>query len=185
MTTPLRILGISGSLRKESYNKKLLDAAKALCPDGAEMTLLDWANVPLFNQDLEMNPPQAVTEVKAAIRAADAIVFATPEYNYSIPGPLKNLIDWASRPYGDSAWQGKPVAVIGAAFSRGGSVRAQMALRQCFLFLNMPPVQSPEVFVTDFAHTFDAEGRYVDEDGKKAIRQVLENLVALTTKLKG
>lgn len=181
----LHILGIAGSLRQASFNKRLLTAATKLCPGEAAIDVLDWSAAPVFNQDLETNMPQAVLDIKQKIRAADAILFVTPEYNYSIPGPLKNLIDWASRPYGDSAWQGKPVAVMGASPGRLGTVRAQMALRGCFLFLNMQPVQSPEVFVGSAADKFDAEGNFTDEEGKKVVVKLLEELITLTKKLKG
>ena len=112
METPLNILGIAGSLRKSSYNRGLLRAARQLAPEGVSVEIFDLDGIPLYNQDDDGNPPARVMEFKERIRAADAILFVTPEYNYSIPGVLKNAIDWASRPYGDSAWEGKPVAVM-------------------------------------------------------------------------
>src|SRR5262249_33710140 len=114
MDTPLTFLGIAGSLRRASYNRAALRAAQALVPDNVTLAIHDIGTLPLFNQDSETAPPPALVDFKRAIRAADAIVIATPEYNYSIPGVLKNAIDCASRPYGDSAWTGKPVAVMGA-----------------------------------------------------------------------
>src|SRR5690349_9580060 len=143
----MMILGISGSLRKGSYNRMALNAARQLLPDGASLVTFDLEGISPYNQDLDATPPARVIELKKAIRAADAVLFVTPEYNYSIPGVLKNAIDWASRPYGDSAWKGKPAAVMGASISALGSARAQYHLRQCFVFLDMPSVLQPEVMI--------------------------------------
>ena len=172
------ILGIAGSLRKESWNKGALRAAQALCPEGARIQLCDIAGLPHFNQDEEKNPNPAVAECKKAIRAADAILFSTPEYNYSIPGVLKNAIDVASRPYGDNAWNGKPCALMSAAMSMGGGVRAQYHLRQSFVFLNLDAVLQPEVAIGNGMQRFDAQGNLTDETSKKLIAQLLQNLVA-------
>jgi chromate reductase, NAD(P)H dehydrogenase (quinone) len=106
-----KILGLAGSLRKQSFNRSLLRAAANLVPQGAQLDTFELEDIPLFNQDHEREPPHAVRAFKAAVRAADAILIVTPEYNYSVPGVLKNAIDWASRPYGDNAWDGKPVGV--------------------------------------------------------------------------
>src|SRR4051794_24323307 len=111
---PIAILGIAGSLRKASFNRALLRAAIELAPPDVTVETFDLSPIPLFNEDIERDPPASVVDLKARIRAADAILFATPEYNFSIPGVLKNAIDWASRPYGDNAWDGKPVAIMGA-----------------------------------------------------------------------
>jgi chromate reductase len=129
MTEPITILGIAGSLRRDSYNRAALRAAQALAPAEVTIDIFDLQGIPLFNQDEEQHPPAPVTDLKIRIRAADAIVMVTPEYNYSIPGVLKNAIDWASRPYGDSAWEGKPVAVMGASVGTLGTARAQYHLR--------------------------------------------------------
>jgi chromate reductase len=174
----ITILGIAGSLRKESWNKGALRAAQALCPDGARIEPCDIAGLPLFNQDEEKSPNPAVAEFKKAIRAADAILFSTPEYNYSIPGVLKNAIDVASRPYGDNAWNGKPCAIMSAAMSMGGGVRAQYHLRQSFVFLNLDAVLQPEVAIGNGMQRFDAQGNLTDETSKKLIAQLLQNLVA-------
>src|SRR5438876_10441999 len=125
MTDQISILGIAGSLRKDSCNKAALRAAQAPCPEGARLEIYDIAGLPLFNQDEEKNPTAKVTEFKQKIRGADAILFSTAEYNYGIPGVLKNAIDVASRPYGDSAWSGKPVAIMSAAVGSAGGLRAQ------------------------------------------------------------
>src|SRR5262249_16291037 len=140
--------------------------------------------VPLFNQDLEREPPAAVVELKRRVRAADAILFATPEYNHSFPGVLKNVIDWASRPFGDSAWAGKPVAVIGASSGVAGTPRRQSHLRQVFVPLDMPALNQPQVLIANAAQKFDAEGNLADEATKALIRQLLQNLAAWTRKLR-
>jgi chromate reductase len=178
MPDVISILGIAGSLRKQSWNKGALRAAQALCPDGAKIDVFDLAGLPLFNQDEEKNANPAVAEFKKAIRAADAILIATPEYNYSIPGVLKNAIDVASRPYGDNAWNGKPCAIMSAAASMGGGVRAQYHLRQSFVFLNVDAVLQPEVAIGNGMQRFDAQGNLTDETSKKLIAQLLQNLVA-------
>lgn len=177
MAESITILGIAGSLRKASYNKSALRAAQGLCPQGVTLETFGLEGIPVFNQDEERNPPKQVVDLKARIRAADAILLATPEYNYSIPGALKNAIDWASRPYGDSAWNGKPVAIMGASVGLFGTVRAQLHLRQCFIFLNMDAVIQPEVTIGNAAKAFDEQGNLVDETSKKLISQLLQNLV--------
>lgn len=179
-----KILGICGSLRKQSFNLSALKAAQQLVPAEASLDIYDIAGLPLFNQDDEKNPTPKVADFKAKIRAADAILFAVPEYNYSIAGVLKNAIDVASRPYGDSAWKDKPVAMIGASVGVLGTARAQYHLRQCFVFLNMYPVNQPEVFIRESATKFDAQGNLTDETAKGLIKTLLQNLVAHTKKMK-
>lgn len=183
MNNPLVILGIAGSLRQQSYNRAALRAAQQLVPEGATLEVFDIAGLPGFSQDDEAQPPEKVVELKKKIRAADAVLFVTPEYNYSIPGVLKNAIDWASRPYGDSAWNGKPVAVMGASSGMLGSARAQYHLRQSFVFLNMMAVNQPEVLLANAAKRFDEEGNLTDDTARKLISQLLEELVKLTRKL--
>jgi chromate reductase len=182
---PLVILGIAGSLRKESYNRWLLRAAQELVPEGARIETFEIDGLPLFNQDEEANPHPRVTELKQRIRAADAILFVTPEYNYSIPGVLKNAIDCASRPYGDSAWSGKPVAIMGASIGTIGTARAQYHLRQTFVFLNMYPVNQPEVMVSNAHKRFDEEGKLTDDKTKELVGQLLSELVNWTKRLSG
>ena len=180
----MNILGIAGSLRRESYNKMLLRAAQELAPDGARIETFDELDqIPLFNQDDEANPHPTVTEFKQRIRSADAILIVTPEYNYSVPGVLKNAIDAASRPYGDSAWTGKPVAIMGASVGTIGTARAQYHLRQMFVFLNMYPVNQPEVMVANAHKHFDPNGKLTDETAQKLVRQLLQELVNWTRKV--
>ena len=179
------ILGFAGSLRKDSYNRSLLRAALELVPKDARLEIFDLDGIPPFNQDLENQPSEKVKEFKTKIRAADAILIATPEYNYSIPGVLKNAIDCASRPYGDNAFEHKPVAIMGASPGMMGTARAQYHLRQCFVFLTCFALNQPEVMVP-FAHEkIDKEGKLTDQKTREKIRELLESLVAWTNKLKG
>ena len=178
------ILGIAGSLRKQSFTRGLLRAAQELTPEGARIDTFELDDIPSFNQDEEGNPPAKVADLKRRIRSADAILFVTPEYNYSMPGVLKNAIDWASRPFGDSAWQGKPVAIMGASVGNLGTARAQYHLRQCFVFLDMPAVLKPEVMIGGAANKFDKEGNLTDETSRKLIGQLLSSLENLVNKSK-
>lgn len=180
MSSPLTILGIAGSLRKQSFNRAALRAAQELAPSDAKIEIFELDGIPAFNQDEEANPPEKVVRFKERIRAADAILIATPEYNYSVPGVLKNAIDWASRPYGDSAWEGKPVAVMGASIGSLGTGRAQYHLRQSFVFLDMYPLNRPEVMIANAASRFDQQGNLTDNDTRDRIHQLLEALVEWT-----
>lgn len=180
MNEPLLILGIAGSLRRDSYNRAALRAAQELVPEGARLETFDIGGLPGFNQDEEGQPTAKVVELKQQIRSADAILIVTPEYNYSVPGVLKNAIDWASRPYGDNAWNGKPVAIMGASVGMLGTARAQYHLRQMFVFLNMHPVNQPEVMIANAAKRFDEQGNLTDETSRKLIQQLLAELVNWT-----
>jgi len=173
MHETVSILGIAGSLRRGSYNRFALRAAQKLAPRGVAIDIFELDGIPLYNQDQEKEPPAKVTDLKARIRAADAVLLVTPEYNYSIPGVLKNAIDWASRPYGDSAWAGKPVAVMGASIGALGTARAQYHLRQCFVFLDMDPVNQPEVMIGGAQQRFDPQGNLTDETSRKLITELL------------
>jgi len=181
----IKILGIPGSLRRASFNRSALEAARWLLPEAATLEIFGLDDIPPYNQDHEKQPPARVVELKTRVRAADAILFATPEYNYSVPGVLKNAIDWGSRPYGDSAWQGKPVAVMGASVGMLGTARAQYHLRQSFIFLNMYPVNQPEVLIASASQRFNEKGELTDETSRELIRKLLAELVAWTKRLKG
>jgi chromate reductase len=183
MSKPIRILGIAGSLRSESYNRAALRAAALLAPEGATVEIFELDGIPGFNQDEERNPPAKVVELKKRIREADAILIVTPEYNYSVPGVLKNAIDWASRPYGESAWNGKPAAIMGASVGTIGTARAQYHLRQMFVFLNIFPINQPEVMIGNASERFDAKGNLTDETTKNLIRQLLQNLADWTRRI--
>jgi len=180
----VNILGFAGSLRKGSYNRSLLRAALELLPRNVKREIFDLDGIPPFNQDLENQPSEKVKEFKAKIRAADAILIATPEYNYSIPGVLKNAIDCASRPYGDNAFEHKPVAIMGASVGISGSARAQYHLRQCFVFLTCFALNQPEVMVPFAQEKIDKEGKLTDQKIREKIRELLESLVAWTQRLK-
>lgn len=183
MERSLTFLGIAGSLRKGSYNRAALRAAQRLAPPQIELKIFDIAGLPHFNQDEEHEPPPRLVTFKRAIRDADAILFATPEYNYSIPGVLKNAIDCASRPYGDSAWAGKPVALMSASIGAFGGMRAQRHLRHAFVYLDMYAVNQPEVAIPNAAKAFDEDGELVDKASRKLIGELLEALAELTVRL--
>ncbi len=181
----VNILGFAGSLRKDSYNRSLLRAALELVPKDAKLEIFDLDGIPPFNQDLENQPSEKVKEFKAKIRAADAILIATPEYNYSIPGVLKNAIDCASRPHGDNAFERKPVAIMGASPGMMGTARAQYHLRQCFVYLTCFALNQPEVMVPFAQEKIDKEGKVTDQKTREKIKELLEGLVTWTNKLKG
>jgi chromate reductase, NAD(P)H dehydrogenase (quinone) len=179
-----KILAFAGSLRKGSYNKALVRAAVELAPENVAMEVFDLEGIPPYNQDLENTPPERVTEFKDKIKSADALLIATPEYNYSVSGVLKNAIDWASRPKVGNPLEGKPVAIMSASIGRLGGARAQYHLRQSFVFLNLHPVNQPEVMLPSAADNVDANGRLTNEQTRQLIRQLLEALVAWTIRLK-
>jgi len=184
MPTPVHVLGFSGSLRKASYNTGLLRVAAERLPDDMTLEIFDLAPIPPFNQDLEANPPEAVRRFKERIAAADALLIATPEYNYSIPGVLKNAIDWASRPPRESPLNDKPLAIMGAG-GQYGTVRAQLHLRHVAVYTNIHPLNKPEVMITRAWEKFDADGNLTDEASKKAIGDLLVALGAWTRRLRG
>lgn len=181
---PLTILGVSGSLRAGSFNTAALRAARELAPDGVAIELFDLSPIPLYNEDVHQKGfPPAVEDFRTRIKAADALLIATPEYNYSVPGVLKNAIDWASRPPGQP-FDGKPIAIFGASPSFTGSARAQYHLRQVFIYLNGLILNRPEVFITS-AHTkFDADGRLTDEPTRGQVRSLLDGLKAWAERLR-
>lgn len=183
MNKPISILGIAGSLRRKSYNRSALRAAQQLAPAGVTIKVFELDGIPGFSEDDEKNPPAKVVELKKEIRAADALLIVTPEYNYSIPGVLKNAIDWASRPYGDNAWSGKPAAIMGASIGNIGTARAQYHLRQIFVFLNVLAINQPEVMIGTAAERFDAEGNLTDEKTREYIRKLVQGLVDWATRL--
>ncbi len=178
------ILGFAGSLRKGSYNRSLLRASLEVLPPDTRLEIFELDGIPPFNQDHETTPPDRVKEFKQKIKSADALLIVTPEANYSIPGVLKNAMDWASRPYGDNSFEGKPVAIMSASTSMLGGARAQYHLRQTFVFLDMHPVNRPEIFVADAAKKFDANGKLLDDKAKELIKTLLGNLASWTAKLK-
>lgn len=181
----IKVLGIAGSLRKGSYNRALLRAACDLAPEGLELRIFErLADIPLYNEDVRaQGDPEPVVALKEAIRRADALLWVTPEYNYSIPGVLKNAIDWASRPAKDSVLDGKPVAIMGATSGLWGTVRSQMHLRQVCVFTNMHPLNKPEVLVARALDKFDDDGHLTDDTTRGFVRELLEALAAWTLRL--
>ena len=184
MGEKIKILAFAGSLRKGSFNKALIRAAIELAPENMEMLFFDLEGIPPFNQDDEDNPPERVREFKEKIKAADALLIATPEYNYSIPGVLKNAIDWASRPKQGNPFEDKPVAIMSASSGRLGGARAQYHLRQCFVFLNMHSVNRPEIMLPFAKDYIDNSGKLTNEETKKLIRELLEELLKWTGRLR-
>jgi chromate reductase len=161
---PLKVLGFAGSLRQASYNRALLSAAQALAPDGMVIDIFDLAPVPLYSGDVEAEgDPPGVAAFKAAIRAADAVLMVTPEYNHGVPGVMKNAVDWASRPAREAPLGGKPVGIIGASPGMTGSARGQSQLRQAFEFTNSYCMPQPELLVFKAHEKFDDDGRLTDE----------------------
>lgn len=184
MEDKISILGFAGSLRKGSFNKAILRAAHDMVPADAQLEIFDIDGIPPFSEDLEQQPTEKVKGFKEKIRAADAILIATPEYNYSMPGVLKNAIDWASRPYGDNAWNGKPAAIMGASIGMLGTARAQYHLRQTMVFINMHPLNGPEVMVPYAQDKVDENGRLHDEETRKRIKKLIVALVEHARNLK-
>lgn len=180
----VKVLGIAGSLRKGSYNKLVLRAAVELKPADMEIESFDIAPIPLYDEDVrEQGFPKAVEQLREKIRAADALLIVTPEYNYSMPGVLKNAIDWASRPP-SQPFDDKPVAIMGASMGRLGTARAQYHLRQTAVFLNMHLINKPEVMISGAAGVFDATGRLTDEGARKLIAELLVNLADWADRLR-
>ena len=178
--TALNVVALSGSLREKSYNTALLREAARLSPSGMEVAIASIREIPLYDADLEARGmPAPVTELSERIKNADALLIATPEYNFSIPGVLKNVIDWLSRPPLDQVLARKPVAIIGAG-GRLGSARAQYHLRQVCGCLSMLPVPRPEVFLLNAWDQFDAQGRLKDEASAKALSDLLVALADWT-----
>jgi chromate reductase, NAD(P)H dehydrogenase (quinone) len=169
----IRVLGFAGSLRRQSHNVALLHAAVELAPDEVEIETHDLTAIPLYNADVEATAfPQSVERFKERIAAADALLIVTPEYNGSLPGVLKNAIDWATRPSKQTPFYGKPAAVLGAG-GPFGTVRAQRHLREILQARNMAVMPKPDLYITHATEKFDAEGRLVDETTREAVRALL------------
>lgn len=171
----LNILAFSGSIRNQSINSGLIRAAIELASDQAKVTVANIRDLPMYNQDLESSYPLALTNLKNQIIAADGILIATPEYNRSIPGVLKNMFDWTSRPYGETAWSGKSVATMGASLGAVGTALAQYHLKQILLYLNANVMGQPEFYVNNATDKFDGEGNLVDQKIRIGMKEFLNS----------
>jgi chromate reductase, NAD(P)H dehydrogenase (quinone) len=182
--TPIKVLALSGSLRKGSYNTMLLHTAKELAPAGMSINIYDLASIPMYNDDVRVaGYPPVVQEFRSTIAASDAIFFASPEYNYSVSGVLKNAIDWASRAP-NMPFDGKTAAIVGASGGALGTARSQRDLRWIMSGLNVYVVNLPHVYVGGAAQKFDAAGKLTDQASRDFIKQLLDNLRDLTLRFK-
>jgi chromate reductase len=182
----LRVVAFAGSLRAASYNRGLLRAAQEVAPPEMIMTIHDLAPIPLYNADVEARgDPPSVAALKAAVREANALLIAVPEYNYGVSGVLKNTIDWLSRSAEQSALYDKPVALMGASIGMAGTARAQLQLRQSFVYTQTPVMPPPpEILVAHAQEKFDARGQLVDKDTRVRLRNLLDALVNWTRRVK-
>lgn len=179
----MKVLGISGSLRKGSFNSMALRAAQKLAPAGMEISMADISQIPMYNDDVRAaGEPAAVTALKTQVRAADAVLIVTPEYNFSIPGVLKNTLDWLSRPP-EPPFDGKTVAIMGASPGPVGTARVQYHMRQVMVFMNAFVVNKPEVFISNCASKFNEQGELTDETTAKFIGELLVSLQKLKTRV--
>ncbi|MDQ2917945.1 MAG: NAD(P)H-dependent oxidoreductase [Pseudomonadota bacterium] len=178
MATPRDVAVLVGSLRKESLNRKMANVLREMAPASLKLEIVEIGQLPLFNQDDEANPPPASVTFKVRIQKADAVLFVTPEYNRSVSGVLKNAIDVASRPYGKSAWNGKPCAIISVSPGAIGGFGANHHLRQSLVFLNMPTLQQPEAYIGGAAGLFDAHGKLTSDPTREFIRKFLDAFAA-------
>ncbi len=174
MTNPRNVAVIVGSLRKESFNRKMARVMTAMAPPTLKLEIVEIGQLPLYNQDFDPNPPKEVTDFKQRISQCDAVLFVTPEYNRSVPGVLKNAIDCASRPYGKSAWNGKPCGVISVSPGAIGGFGANHHLRQSLVFLNMPALQMPEAYIGNAAKLFDDKGNLSSDETREFVNKFLQ-----------
>jgi len=174
MSTTRNVAVLVGSLRQESLNRKLANALQKMAPASLKLNQVEIGNLPLFNQDHEADPGPATRSFKQQIQSADAVLFVTPEYNRSVPGVLKNAIDVGSRPYGQSAWSGKPGAIISLAPGALGGFGANHHLRQSLVFLDVPVMQQPEAYIGNGAKLFDEKGDIAVESTRDFLRNFLQ-----------
>lgn len=175
----LSVLAFAGSLRRDSFNHRLLEVCVGLAPDGMTITTIRLNDIPVFNQDDEDPLPASVADFKGQVAAADALLIASPEYNWGMTGVLKNVLDWGSRPPKQNVWAGKPVAVFGASPGYLGTVKSQLMTRQVCWALDMRVLAKPEVIVPSVHEKFDAAGNFTDERIAGSLRKMLEGLAAL------
>lgn len=180
-----KIAVLVGSLRKESFNRKTANALVDLAPESLSFEFLEIGNLPLFNQDLEDTPPQEWEDFRKQIKAADGLLFLTPEYNRSVPGVLKNAIDVGSRPYGQNSFDGKPGAVVSVSIGNISGFGANHHLRQSLVFLNVPTLAQPEAYLGDAGSLFDDTGKLTSEDTSKFLRSFMETFAKWVEKIAG
>lgn len=181
----LNLIGIAGSLRKGSFNKALIQNAKELTSEEINIERLEIGNLPYFNEDLESSEfPQEATKLKNRIENTDGIIVATPEYNRSMPGVLKNAIDWTSRPHGENSWAGKPVVVLGASIGPISTAIAQSHLKHTLLYLDCHVLGQPEFYLGNAHDKFDDKGTLTDEDTRSFLTKTLERFAALANNVK-
>jgi chromate reductase len=174
MANPRDVAVLVGSLRKDSINRKVGHALIEVAPQSLKLEIVEIGHLPLYNQDNDANPPDSWSAFRERIRRADAVLFVTPEYNRSVPAPLKNAIDVGSRPYGQSAWYGKPGAVVSASPGAIGGFGANHHLRQSLVFLNVPAMQQPEAYLGGADKLFDAHGKLANNDTRKFLESFME-----------
>lgn len=181
MDTARDVAVFVGSLRKDSINRKLANALADLAPSSLKLGIVEIGQLPLYNQDADLNPPTAWTAFRERLKAADAVLFVTPEYNRSVPAALKNALDVGSRPYGQSAWNGKPGAIVSASPGAIGGFGANHHLRQSLVFLNVPAMQQPEAYIGGADKLFDASGKLVNDGTRKFLQGFMQAFAAWIT----
>ncbi|HEY2461277.1 MAG TPA: NAD(P)H-dependent oxidoreductase [Candidatus Acidoferrum sp.] len=180
----LLVAAFSGSLRKESFNTKLVRAFQKAAPKSVTCEIIEIGHLPFINEDLESALPPSVKNLQSTIARADAILLCTPEYNRSYSPVLKNALDWGSRPEGTNKWAGKPAAVIGCTPYHLGAFGAQNHLRQVLMYLDMRPLQQPEFYLSEAAEKFNKQGQLIDPVTRKKVKEMWTALVTWTNKLK-
>jgi chromate reductase len=180
----LNFIAFTGSIRKGSYNRKLIQAAQELAPDNVNIEILNIADLPHFNEDLEENFPEEAQNLKNKIEQTDGILVSTPEYNRSIPGVFKNAIDWTSRPYGQNSWVGKPVYVMGASIGGIATAIAQSHLKHSLLYLDAYVMGQPEFYLGNAMDKFDDNGKLTDADTRKLLEKALKDFVDFVQRVK-
>jgi len=178
MSGQLDVAVFVGSLRREAFSRRMANALAALAPASLKLSIVEIGDLPLYNQDDEASPPAAWLALRRRVKAADAVLFVTPEYNRSVPAVLKNALDVASRPYGQNAWDGKPGAVVSISPGALGGMAANHHLRQSLVFLNVPTMQQPEVYLGGAGEVFDAVGAIVKPGTREFLGKFMEAFAA-------
>lgn len=167
-----------GSLRKDSWSRKVAVSLATLAPEPLRLECIEIGQLPLYNQDDEANPPAPWTDFRRKVRSADAVLFVTPEYNRSVPAALKNALDVGSRPYGESVWDRKPGAVVSASPGAIGAFGANHHLRQSLVFLNVPTMQQPEAYIGNVASLFDASGKLLSDTTREFLQRFMQSFTS-------